>query len=64
MDDPIAMELIDRIGADTVMWSLDFPHPEGVHGFAGATARSIYDTLGHEKARKVLGGTAAGLYNL
>jgi predicted TIM-barrel fold metal-dependent hydrolase len=64
MDDPIAMELIDRIGADNVMWSLDFPHPEGVHGFAGEIAKSIYDTIGHEKAKKVLGGNAASLYKL
>ena len=64
MDDPIAMQLIDRIGVDTVMWSLDFPHPESVYGYAGSVAKSIYDTIGHEKAKKVLGGTAARLYNL
>ncbi len=64
MDDPMAMQLIDHIGADNVMWSLDFPHPEGVHGFAGNIAKSIYDTVGHEKAKKVLGGNAASLYKL
>lgn len=64
MDDPIAMELIDRIGVDTVMWSLDFPHPESVYGYAGSVAQSIYDTIGHESAKKVLGGTAARLYSL
>jgi predicted TIM-barrel fold metal-dependent hydrolase len=64
MDDPIAMQLIDRIGEDNVMWSLDYPHPEGVFGFAGEIAKGIYDTVGHEKARKVLGGTAARLYGI
>lgn len=64
MDDPIAMQLIDRLGADNVMWSLDYPHAEGVHGFAGDVAKSIYDTIGHDKAAKVLGGNAAKLYDL
>jgi predicted TIM-barrel fold metal-dependent hydrolase len=64
MDDPVGIELINRIGADNVMWSLDFPHPESVYGFAGEVAKSIYDKLGHEKAKKVLGGNAAKLYGL
>ncbi|TAK99489.1 MAG: amidohydrolase [Rhodospirillaceae bacterium] len=64
MNDPIGMEMIDRIGADNVMWSLDYPHPESVYGYAGSVAKSIYDTIGHEKAKKVLGGNAARLYGL
>jgi predicted TIM-barrel fold metal-dependent hydrolase len=64
MDDPVAMQLIDRIGADNVMWSTDFPHAEGVHGYAGEIAKSIYDTIGHEKAKKVLGGNAARVWNI
>jgi len=64
MDDPIGLDLMDRIGADNVMWSLDFPHPESVYGFAGEVAKSIYDKLGHDNAKKVLGGNAATLYRL
>jgi predicted TIM-barrel fold metal-dependent hydrolase len=64
MDDRIGVQLIDRIGEDNVMWSLDFPHPEGVFGFAGDIAKGIYDTIGHDRAKKVLGGTAARLYRL
>jgi predicted TIM-barrel fold metal-dependent hydrolase len=64
MDDPLAMKLIDDIGPETVMWSLDFPHPEGVFGFVGEISKSIYDTIGHEKAKLVLGGNAARVYKL
>jgi len=64
MDDLVAIECIDRIGADNIMWSLDFPHAEGVHGYAGQVAKSIYDALGHERAKKVLGGTAARLWGI
>jgi predicted TIM-barrel fold metal-dependent hydrolase len=64
MDDPIAMRLLDIIGADRVMWSLDYPHPEGVFGYAADVAKSIYDVVGHDNARMILGGTAARLYKL
>ncbi len=62
MDDPIGIELMDRIGADNTMWSLDYPHPESVYGFAGQVAKSIYDKVGHDKAKKILGGNAIRLY--
>jgi len=64
MDDPVAMRLIDLIGEDNVMWSLDFPHAEGVHGYAGKVAKSIYDTIGHDRAKKVLGGNAARVWGI
>jgi predicted TIM-barrel fold metal-dependent hydrolase len=62
MTDPIALELVDRIGADNMLWSTDFPHSEGVFGYAGEIAKSIYDKVGHEKASKILGGNAARLW--
>ena len=64
MDDPVALDSIDRIGADNIMWSLDFPHAEGVHGYAGEIAKEIYERLGHERAKKVLGGNAAKLWKI
>lgn len=64
IDDPIGVELMHHIGADNVMWSVDYPHPESVYGYTGAVAKSIYDALGHEDAKKVLGGNAMKLYGL
>jgi predicted TIM-barrel fold metal-dependent hydrolase len=62
MDDPIGIELMPHIGAETAMWSIDYPHPESLYCYAGSVAKSIYDVLGHEDAKKVLGGNAARLY--
>jgi predicted TIM-barrel fold metal-dependent hydrolase len=64
MDDPVGIEAMHRIGANNAMWSIDYPHPESVYGFCGEITKSIYDALGHEAAKKVLGGNAARVYNL
>lgn len=64
MDDPIALRLADIVGVDNMMWSIDFPHPESVHGYTGEITKQVYDALGHDDAKKVLGGNAAKLYNL
>lgn len=64
MDDPVGIELIRHMGVHTAMWSVDYPHPESVYGYASDVAKSVYDALGHEDAKMVLGGTAARLYNL
>jgi predicted TIM-barrel fold metal-dependent hydrolase len=64
MVDPVGMELVDLIGADNMLWSTDYPHAEGVVGYAGQVAKSVYDKVGHEKAAKILGGNAAKLWKL
>jgi predicted TIM-barrel fold metal-dependent hydrolase len=64
MDDPLALRLADVIGVDNMMWSIDYPHPESVYGYTGQITKMIYDALGHEPAKKVLGGNAASLYGL
>lgn len=64
MDDPVGVEQMHRIGADNAMWSVDYPHPESVYGECGSVTKFIYDSLGHDDAKKVLGGNAARLYKL
>jgi len=64
MDDEIALRLADVIGADRMMWSIDYPHPESVYGYTGDITKQIYDMLGNDAAKMVLGGTAAKLYQL
>ena len=48
MDDPLALRLVDVIGADNMMWSIDYPHPESVYGYTGEITKAIYDTVGHD----------------
>jgi predicted TIM-barrel fold metal-dependent hydrolase len=64
MDDPTAIAMADKIGVDNVMWSGDYPHPEGVLGQSRNLVRSYFEQLGEEKARKVVGGNAARVWGL
>jgi predicted TIM-barrel fold metal-dependent hydrolase len=64
MDDPCGIELIDRMGADHAMWSLDYPHPEGVLGEAVALMKGYFETLGPEKAKLLVGGNAARVWGI
>jgi len=64
MDDPSGIKLLDDMGADHVMWSLDYPHPEGVLGEAVALMKSYFDQLGEEKAKLVVGGNAARIWGI
>lgn len=64
MDDPVVFDVIDRIGDETIMWSTDYPHPESVLGESDAVLADIFDTLGEERARRVVGGNAAKLWGI
>ena len=64
MEDDVAMENIGRIGADRVMWSTDYPHPEGVMGNSDNIMKGIFDKVGEEAGKKVVGGNAAALWGI
>jgi predicted TIM-barrel fold metal-dependent hydrolase len=56
MVDPLGLELVDRIGADRVMWSTDFPHNESTYGYSGASLASVVDAVGADAAVGIVGG--------
>jgi predicted TIM-barrel fold metal-dependent hydrolase len=64
MSDSVGLELLEYIGADKVMWSADYPHNEGTHGYTAAIINSIVDTLGPHEAKLILGGTAIDFFGL
>ena len=64
MYDPTALRIMDILGADNVLWSVDFPHAESVYGFAGEVAQDVWERLGPADAAKVLGGNAARLWSI
>jgi predicted TIM-barrel fold metal-dependent hydrolase len=64
MDDPTAIILADRIGVDNIIWSADYPHPEGVLGESRALVRSYFEQLGEEKAKKIVGGNAQRIWGI
>jgi len=64
MDDPRGIQQIDYIGADRVMWSSDYPHPEGTRGATAALVNELRARLGPELGDKVVGGNAAAMLGL
>ena len=64
MDDPRGVEQIDHIGVDRVLWSSDYPHPEGTRGRTHELMGELRTQLGETRASAVLGGNAAELLGL
>ena len=54
MVDPLGLEMIDRIGADRVMWSSDYPHNESTFGYSERSLASLVDTVGSDVAVKIV----------
>ncbi len=64
MDDDLGLAQLDRIGVDRVMWSVDYPHEEGVFGRGRTMMRKIVEAAGEDGARRILGGNAIDLFKL
>ncbi|WP_255325864.1 MULTISPECIES: amidohydrolase family protein [Sphingobium] len=64
MSDKVGLGLIDYIGADRVMWSNDYPHNEGTHGYTAEIIEQILGAVPADQAKAILGGTAMQLYDL
>jgi predicted TIM-barrel fold metal-dependent hydrolase len=64
MHDPAGLRLLDLIGADRVMWSHDYPHPESVWGFSWSAMAAVIDAVRPEQVAPILGGTALKLFKL
>ena len=64
MHDPAGLALIDRIGADRVMWSSDYLHNEGTFGYSADVMVGILQAVGPDKARNILGETAIRVFGL
>jgi predicted TIM-barrel fold metal-dependent hydrolase len=64
MYDPIGLTMLDLIGADRVMWSHDYPHPESVWGFSWTAIQAVLDAVPADTAKRILGGTALDLFKL
>lgn len=61
MDDPLGLDQVDRIGVDRILWSSDYPHPEGTGKHTRVVISDLERRLGADQANLVKGGTAAHL---
>jgi len=64
MSDAAGLALLDRIGADRVMWSTDYPHTESTLGYTRSAAQAVFDATSVEKAQAIVGGTALAVFDM
>ena len=64
MEDDVAIENVDRIGAERMLWSVDYPHPESILGSSEAIVKGIFDKVGEARARKIVGDNAAMIWEI
>jgi predicted TIM-barrel fold metal-dependent hydrolase len=57
------VEMRHAIGVGNIMWGSDFPHPEGAWPRTREFMRASFHGIPEEDVRKILGGTAARVYN-
>jgi predicted TIM-barrel fold metal-dependent hydrolase len=64
MTDPAGLELLHRIGPETVMWSSDYPHQESTFGYTRSSIEAVFRATSVENAQMILGKTSLGLFNM
>lgn len=65
MTDDVGLKLAGEYNlTDNLLWSCDYPHGESVFGESRNEIRKIFDVLGEERAKDVVGRNAAKLWNL
>lgn len=62
IEDKIAIDLLEYIGEDRLMWSNDFPHDEGTYQESEAIVNRLIGHLPDRTKRKLLHDNAADLY--
>lgn len=64
LEDRVAIDLLEYIGEDRLMWSNDWPHDEGTYLESQGIIRTLLGHLPYETQRKLLHDNAANLYKL
>lgn len=64
MTDPVGLSLLERIGAETCMWSSDYPHQESTFGYTRSSIDAVFKATSVENAQKIVGKTALELFNM
>jgi predicted TIM-barrel fold metal-dependent hydrolase len=61
-DDPVALNNLEFVGADRLLWGNDYPHDEGTWPESQAMIDAIRAAMPPQSAQQVLAGNAAELY--
>ena len=63
MNDPAGVKLADDMGIEHMLWSIDYPHPEGNLGETVEVMESLFNDLGESAAKAVVGGNATKIWD-
>jgi predicted TIM-barrel fold metal-dependent hydrolase len=58
------LDLIDRIGADNILWETDFPHPTSLYPSPVERSEEKLKDLSPDVIRKIMQDNAAKLYKI
>ena len=64
MTDPVGLEMLHRIGAETALWSSDYPHQESTFGYTRGAIQAVFRAVPLEQAQMILGKTALKLFRM
>ncbi|MGZ5930986.1 MAG: amidohydrolase family protein [Rhizomicrobium sp.] len=64
MTDPAGLELLHRVGPETVMWSSDYPHQESTFGYTRSSIDAVFKATSVANAQMILGKTALKLFKM
>jgi predicted TIM-barrel fold metal-dependent hydrolase len=64
MTDPVGLEMLHRIGAETALWSSDYPHQESTFGYTRGAIEAVLRAVPLDQAQMILGKTALKLFRM
>jgi predicted TIM-barrel fold metal-dependent hydrolase len=64
MDDPVAIACREATGVETLLWSSDYPHPEGTFPHSREVAENLFKGVSETDRAAITGGNLAKLYKV
>jgi predicted TIM-barrel fold metal-dependent hydrolase len=64
MDDPVAVACREITGVETLLWSSDYPHPEGTFPHSGSVVEHLFQGVSDEDRLAITGGNLSSLYKV
>ncbi|MCU1359619.1 MAG: amidohydrolase 2, partial [Ilumatobacteraceae bacterium] len=64
MDDPVAVACREITGVETLLWSSDYPHPEGTFPHSREVVDNLFKNVSDADRAAITGGNLASLYNV
>ena len=62
--DRSGIELRERVGVDTIMWSSDYPHHGNDWPYSRMTIDSMMSHIDRDERRRIVGANAARIFGL